>query len=167
MGGRGVIHVCYSNRLEELAAALADDLALARRGGGGPGACDPLAPLTVVVPNQMVAAYTRREVARRLGIAANLRFPHLDRFLADLCHAGRPWRVLDRRLLQVLILALFEDGELHPELGQVRDYIGARDGAGELRRVQLAGELADVLLDYAMSRPEMMTAWAGLEGERR
>jgi len=155
-----VLHVLYSNRFEELVAALADDLAQTRRRGG----VDPLAPQTIVVPNQMVAAYARRGVARRLGIAANLRFPHLDRFLAELVRAGRPWRVLDRHFLQILILALFEDGDgLHQELAPVRDYIGARDGAGELRRVQLAGELADLLLDYAMSRPDMVAAWSGVD----
>ncbi len=155
-----MLHLLYSNRFEELVAALADDLAQARRGEG----VDPLAPQVVVVPNQMVAAYARREVARRLGIAANLRFPHLDRFLAELVQVGRPWRVLDRHFLQVLILALFEDGDgLHPELAPVRDYIGGRDGAGELRRVQLAGELADLLLDYAMSRPDMVATWSGVD----
>ena len=147
----------YSNRFEELVAALADDLALARRGGS----VDPLAPLAVVVPNLMVAAYARREVARRSGIAANLRFPFLDRFLADVGRGDRPWRVLDRRTLQALILAVLDDRRrlAHAELAPVRDYAGARDEAGEVRRVQLAGELAGLFLDYTLSRPEMIAAW--------
>jgi exodeoxyribonuclease V gamma subunit len=161
-----VLHVLYSNRFEELVSALADDLAQARRGG----AIDPLAPLDVVVPSQMVAAYARREVARQSGIAANLRFPFLDRFLADLCQAGRPWRVLDRRLLQVLILALLAEagdgaGRWHRDLAPVRDYVGAGSGPAEVRRVQLAGELADLFLGYAMSRPEMVAGWADGRGE--
>jgi exodeoxyribonuclease V gamma subunit len=157
-----MLHILHSNRYEELVSALADDLAMARRGAG----VDPLAPMVVAVPNQMVAAYARREVARRSGIAANLRLPHLDRFLIDLCEAGRPWRVLDRRLVQILLLALFDDDRgLHSELAPVRDYVGARDRGGELRRVQLAGELADVLLDYALSRPEMVAGWLARGGE--
>jgi exodeoxyribonuclease V gamma subunit len=148
-----VLQVVYSNRFEELVAALADDVALARR-----GAADPLAPLSVVVPNQMVGAYVRREVARRNGIAANLRFPFLDHFLAELCEAGRPWRVLDRPALQVLLLTLLDEEErlAGDELAPVRDYAGARDGAGEVRRVQLAGELARLFLDHSLARPEVM-----------
>lgn len=169
-----MLHLLYSNRFEELAAALGEDLAAARAGG----ALDLFAPQVVVVPNAMVGSALKLALARRHGIAANLQFPFFDGFVADLVTRARPtWRVLDRPLIQSLLVSLLDDPTrlAGDDLGPVRSYLAAADGeggggagaggsaTGEVRRVQLAGELASLFLEYSRTRPEMMAAW--LRGE--
>src|SRR5690606_34582496 len=154
-----VLHLTYSNRFEALVDALADDLAAARDGG----ALDLFTPATVIVPGGVVAAAVRLGVARRSGIAAHIRFPFLEGFLASLVERARPgWRVLHRRLLQSLLLSLLSDPArlAGDELAPVRDYAGGDGAGGEVRRAQLAGELAGLFLEYSLSRPEMIAAWA-------
>src|SRR5690606_37382583 len=100
---------------------------------------------------------------RRSGIAAHIRFPFLEGFLASLVERARPgWRVLHRRLLQSLLLSLLSDPArlAGDELAPVRDYAGGDGAGGEVRRAQLAGELAGLCLEYSLSRPEMIAAWA-------
>jgi len=86
-------------------------------------------------------------------IAANLRFPFLDRFL-DRALRARPALPGARPApVQLLILALFDDaGRGHPTWPRCATNLGARDGPGQVRRVQLAGELAELFLAYTMSR---------------
>src|SRR5688500_5712015 len=95
-----MLRVTYSHRLEELVAARAEELAAAR----GDGSLTPFDPVTIVVPHRAVAAYVERGLARALGVAANLRFPFLDSFLAAAAAGARPdARVIDRPLLAVLV----------------------------------------------------------------
>ena len=60
------MRIVHSNRLEALAATLAD---LMRADPG-----DPLAPERIVVPHRTVGRWLSLELARGLGIAANLKF---------------------------------------------------------------------------------------------
>ena len=84
-----MLHLTYSNRLEVLAAPLAARIAAAQDH-------DPLTPIHLVVPNRAVEQFVRFRVAEQLGVAANLRFSLLRRFLADLCTgADRQVRILD------------------------------------------------------------------------
>jgi len=153
-----VMHLVHGNRFEELAARLADDLAAARRSG----AIDLYTPAVIAVPGALVAGGLRVALARRLGIAANLRFPTLDQLLADLVARARPdWLVLERRMVQSLLVALLCDDErlAGEELAPVRRYVSS-GAAVEVRRVQLAGELAGLFMDYAQTRPEMVAGWS-------
>ncbi len=153
-----VMHLVHGNRFEELAARLADDLAAARRSG----AIDLYTPAVIAVPGALVAGGLRVALARRLGIAANLRFPTLDQLLADLVARARPdWLVLERRMVQSLLVALLGDDErlAGEELAPVRRYVSS-GAAREVRRVQLAGELAGLFIDYAQTRPEMVAGWS-------
>src|SRR5688500_19291995 len=96
------MHLVYGNRMEELASALAEQIAAER--------VDLFTTATVVVPNGMVAAYVRLALARRLGIAANLRLLYLEPFLTDLVRRARPdWVVLDRRMMQARLVGLLSD----------------------------------------------------------
>ena len=158
-----MLHLVHGNRFEELAAELADDLAAARRGG----ASDLYTPVVIAVPGGLVAGGLRLALARRLTIAANLRFPSLEALLAEIVLRARPdWLVLERRMLQSLLVALLGDDERldGDELAPVRRYVAA-GAAREVRRVQLAGELARLFMDYALTRPEMVAGWSRGEGE--
>lgn len=153
-----MIRLVYSNRTEQLLAALAADLD-ARAAAGAP----LLEPTEIVVPNRNMETFVRLGLAQARGIAANLRFRRLERFVNDLvAEAGGTRRVVDRDVLEAWILAVLLDDEAlsAPDLAPVKAYVEREEGGGELRRVQLAGRLAGLFQDYAFSRADLLRAWA-------
>jgi exodeoxyribonuclease V gamma subunit len=152
-----MIHLRYSNRTEELLRALAADLS---QGRGG-----LFEPVPLVVPNPQVETYVKLGVARENGIAANLETRYLREHLASVVKASAPDVVLvDRGLIEGELLALFHDERrLAPEdLAPARAWLAAggdADDARDLRRAQLAAELARLFDDYAFARPELLRAW--------
>ncbi|HXW85366.1 MAG TPA: exodeoxyribonuclease V subunit gamma, partial [Candidatus Binataceae bacterium] len=72
-----VIRLHYSNQLERLVEPLARSIDLAQR-------ARPLEPVTIVVPNRALEQFIKYRVAEQLGVAANLRFPFLRGYLAEL-----------------------------------------------------------------------------------
>lgn len=152
-----VFRLTYANRFEELARTLARDVSEGRAG-------DPLGPVDVIVPNQAVAAYLKLAIARTAGVAANLRFPFLESYLDGIVHAAAPdARVLDRPRLHAHLCHLLTDPDLiaDPALAPVRAYLGDTSGsdAADLRRFQLAGQLATLLVEYHLARPDLMSSW--------
>jgi len=146
-----MIRLCYSNRTEVLLERLAENISAQRARDG------VWTAVQVVVPNAQVEAYLRQALARRLGIAANLRFRFLDglyRFSLP-----SPLRLLDRGVLQGALLACFQDPDVlnQDHLSSVRAYLQG-DTSG-LRAVQLSGELARLFEEYALSRPQWIKAW--------
>ena len=158
-----MIHLCYSNRSEELLAALAETLAAAR---AQPGA-SLFQPTHLVVPNRNVETYVKLGLARALGIAANIETRLLRGFFAQVVRDSfTDVELCDRPHIQGELLGLLhDDGFLAaPDLEPVRAYIymgtaGTAPDAVDLRRCQLSAELAALFDDYAFSRPEMLAAW--------
>ncbi len=149
-----MLRINYSNRIDRLVDALVD--------GVGDRSADPLAPVTVVVPNQHVATFLKYAIARRTGIAANFEFPFLDSFLAA-C-VGDDRRALDRARMHALLCNVLDDDDVlaRDDVAPVRHYIDAgRDSDDEwaLRRFQLAGHLADLFTEYSLARPDLLAAW--------
>ena len=98
-----MLRLVYSNRTEELLDALAEALRAERAAGA-----HPLAPVDVVVPNRNMEQYVRLGLAERLGVAANLRFRRLERFVADLVATSEPGsRLVDADALTGGVLAGF------------------------------------------------------------
>ncbi|RYE92834.1 MAG: hypothetical protein EOO75_05765, partial [Myxococcales bacterium] len=158
-----MLHLVYSNFLEELTEALAERLAERRQ---RPGA-SLFDTLHLVTPNRHIDAHARAALARRHGIAFNLTTWPLDDLLPGLLEAsGRPWRLLDLVALRGMLLgALLDGGGDDDELAPVSDYVrggaqrGHREDAAELRKFQLATELAQVFADYGRSSPDLLAAW--------
>ncbi|MBI3723258.1 exodeoxyribonuclease V subunit gamma [bacterium] len=153
-----MLEVQLSNSLEALAGILAERL---RSSGKG-----IFEATTIVVPNATVRTYAQLEIARRLGIAANLDFVFLQSFFAGLVpDAEREgFGILDRDVLRSLLLGLLADEALlaKPVLGPVRDYLfaaGTDPDVVDRRRFQLAGQIARLFDDYALTRPELVEAW--------
>jgi len=155
-----MIRLTYSNRTEKLLDALASDLSAAAAAGRS-----PFEPVRIVVPNRNVETWLRHGLARRLGIAANLDVQQLRRFVGGLLHDALPGtRLVDGDMLLDLVLSclLDEDRMRQPAFARLRSYLhAAGDGAEalELRRFQLASELARLFDEYGHSRPEMVGAW--------
>ncbi len=147
------LHLHLSNRIEILVGELAE---VVRMPAGS-----VLAPETIVVQSAGMSRWLSQELAIRLGICANVRFPFLQRFVNDLLTAVLPeakhtpafvqeamaWRIF--RLLPPLIdLPAFEE---------VRIYI-----SGELsdwKRYQLACRIAHVFDRYLANRQAMILEW--------
>ncbi len=152
-----MIRLTYAHRWTMLVDALAEHLSDVRSLWG------PLTPVTVVVPHQLAGAYLKIQLADRLGIAANLRFAHFRPYIAHCYEVTGELRLLTPPRLSHLLLTELDniDGQ---ELTPVARYLNA-DGPAERRRAQLAANLSRLYDEYAVSRPEMLRAWA--DGEAR
>lgn len=191
----------YSNRLENLIDALAamvvggrdlwytgqfdspaemlGEVAARRPLAAG---LDPLESVHVVVPNWNLQRHLQFELARRLGVAANLEFDRLRRFLSGCLpdhlpnerggddDETAPFRVLNGEMLHSGIFELLGRPEIleGAALAPVREYLGdgpareqeaGRDEERVVRRFQLAERLASLFEDYAYARPEMVEEW--------
>ncbi|HVU51418.1 MAG TPA: exodeoxyribonuclease V subunit gamma, partial [Polyangia bacterium] len=152
-----MIHLRYSNRTEELLRALAEDVR-ERRGG-------LFEAVPLVVPNPQIETYVKLGVARANGIAAHLETRYLREHLASIVQASAPDVVLvDRALVEGELLALFHDEErlAVADLAPARAWLaagGAASDALDLRRAQLAAELARLFDDYTFARPDLLGAW--------
>ncbi len=146
-----MLHLIYSNRVDELAGALCGGVDAGRAG-------DPFVSVNIIVPDATVATYLKVTMARERGIAANLRFPFLETYLARRATAAGA-RVLDRDQLHALLIGQLGRDELVDQLPPVRAYLDADPAAIGLRRFQLAGELATLLSEYRLSRPDLVAAW--------
>ena len=141
------------NRLERLSGALAESLR------------DPLpSPLEeecLVVQSDGMSRWVSMELARLLGVAANLRFFYPNGFV-DFIHrrvfeeALTP-ACLDRETLTWRILALLPALSREEAFRPIRHYI---EGDGDpLKRLQLADQIADTLDQYMLYRPDWIIRW--------
>jgi exodeoxyribonuclease V gamma subunit len=161
-----MIRLVHANRLEDLAGALAEALT------------DPqlssLQPIEIVVPHPTWASWLKMALARRMGIAANLRFDSLHGFLrrvVDPDPRDRPSRPSDRRIeiagadvIETLILSILSDEARldAPALQPVKSYVraaGDDEDLCDLRRVQLAEQLARLFDDYLYTRRDIVRAF--------
>src|SRR5208283_5889197 len=153
-----MIRLYYSNRLENLIAPLAGAVAAHQRG-------EPLEPVAIVVPNRIVEQFVRYRLAESIGVAANLKFPFLRSYLAELLQTtDKNLKILDTDELQLVLFECLrspshrEDANLKP----VRDYIQAgskTDADVELRTLLLAAQLARLFREYSISRRRMIRRW--------
>ena len=148
-----MIDLHFSNRSEGLLRALALDIAHSR--------FEPeraWEPVHVVFPNPSVRQFVLRRLAEPFQVLANVRTSHLEAFWRQFLPPDL--RLLDRRTLQGILLALLADAEVlrQPELAPVRSYL--EGPAKGLKTLQLAAELARLFEAYQLGRPEWATAWA-------
>jgi len=153
-----MIRLHYANRLENLIAPLADAVAAQQR-------ARPLERVTIVVPNRVIEHFLKHRVSEAIGIAANLEFPFLRRFLAKVIEESDPKiRILD---VEELESVLFESLR-----AAIRDNTSAfraprayiETGAGtevekEVRTFRLARQLARLFREYSITRRSMLQKW--------
>ena len=142
-----------SNRLEALAGKLEETLRV-------PPA-SPLAPEIILVQSRGMERWLSLELARRLGICANIRFPFPNHFVEDVFRAvvpdlpGSPAfdpEVLAWRVMGLLPRCLGGEG-----FEPLRAYL-ADDGRG-LKRWQFSRIVARLFDQYLVYRPEMVLGW--------
>ena len=142
-----------SNQLETLADQLADRMR-------SPLA-SPLLPEFIVVRHRGVERWLRLELARRLGISANLQFFFPEEISHELFRTVTPDAPLESaarrdtlvwRIVQSLPALLDRRG-----FDPVRHYLGQQPDPRKL--VQLASRLAQLFEQYLIYRPEMVLDW--------
>ena len=72
-----MIHLHYSNRLEELIDPLGSFV-------HGDQLRDPLEPVTIIVPSRAIEEFLKLRLSDREGVAANFKFPFLRGYLANI-----------------------------------------------------------------------------------
>ena len=153
-----MIRLHYSNRLENLIAPLAGAVAAHQRR-------EPLDPVPIVVPNRVVEQFVRYRLAESIGVAANLKFPFLRNYLAELLQStDKNLKILDAADLQLILFECLRSSSHRddPELKPTRDYIQAgskTDADVELRTILLAAQLARLFREYSISRRRMIANW--------
>ncbi len=165
-----MVHLHYSNRLEELIAPLARTLSAQQRN-------DPLARAVIVVPNRIIEEFLKLRLAQVSGVAANIEFPFLRRYLAQVVAAADPAAaILEADELELVIFECLRAGvdSGDPELRAVADYAAAgsqRPADRELRLFELSVRSAHLFREYSISRAAMLGRWRegaapGLESMR-
>ena len=154
-----MIRLHYSNRLENLIAPLASAVAEHQRR-------EPLEPVSIVVPNRVVEQFVRYRLAESIGVAANLKFPFLRNYLADLLQSTeKNLKILDAEELQLVLFECLRSRSHrdNSNLKPARDYIEAgskTDADVELRTILLAAQLARLFREYSISRRHMIKKWS-------
>ena len=142
----------HSNRMEALAAGLV------RLMRADPG--DPFAPERVVVPHPTIGRWLSLELARGLGIAANVRIEQPAEFAWSLMREALP--DLPRESAYTPARLRWRIHDLLPELAEgpdgqaVRGYLGDGDPR---KRFELADRLARVFDRCLLYRPDWIREW--------
>ncbi len=152
------LNVYRSNRMEDLAAALAASLS-------GPGAmpADPMTPVEIVVGSRGMERWLRHQLADRLGICSNVQFPFLagtlGKAVSGLVGQGAGGEGADRWRPDALVWALLEviPGVLEGAVAgdpfrPLRDYLKQPGGTVGQRQYGLVRQIADMFDKYVLFR---------------
>ncbi|MEO6776779.1 MAG: exodeoxyribonuclease V subunit gamma [Kofleriaceae bacterium] len=148
-----MLRAVHGNRVEGLLEALLATLPPA----------DPFAPATIVVGSHLVARWLNREIALARGIAAGLDLVTFDAFVERTWSAGATVGAIDRTQLAAALASVVADGDVVGRLPAVAAYLRAAPAPGDRagpRRVQLAEHLANLVWQYALTRPDWMAAFS-------
>jgi exodeoxyribonuclease V gamma subunit len=127
------------------------------------GGADPFAPEVVAVPTRGIERWVTQQLAMRLGICANVRFPSPRAIVVDAVARASgieseddPWRPSRAAwtLAEVIDAYVEEDW-----LATVRRHL-ERAPEPQGRRLGIARRLAALFDSYARHRPDMAAAWA-------
>lgn len=142
-----------SNRVERLVDALAKVLEKPLS--------SPLVPEMILVQSRGMERYLSMQLAQRLGIWANCRFPFPNAFLEELFKRVLPAAVRDSRFVpEVLtwrIMKALSSFIREPGFESIRLYIEGEDEG--LKRLQLSAAIADAFDQYLLFRPDMISRW--------
>jgi exodeoxyribonuclease V gamma subunit len=153
-----MVHLHYSNRLEDLVIPLARTLAAQQ-------SRDPLTRAVIIVPNRIIEEFLKLRLAEISGVAANLEFPFLRRYLGRMVAAADPSAaLLEADELELIIFECLRSGleANEPELSAVADYVdsGSKRAADrEMRLFELSARTAHLFREYSISRPALLARW--------
>lgn len=154
MPGRPDFRLYHSNALDVLAELLARELRQPVPGRA------LLTPDVVLIPQVAMRRWLQSTLARRHGIAANLRFLTPGEFVRDALDANVPGASedLDAAAMQWRLYAQLSDPALlgGRALAPLREYVGVGD---PLKPWALAGELSGIFEKYQAWRRDWLLSW--------
>ncbi|RJR42707.1 MAG: exodeoxyribonuclease V subunit gamma [Desulfobacteraceae bacterium] len=121
----------------------------------------PLVPEVIVVQSRGMERYLSMQLAQRLGIWANCRFPFPNALLEELFERVLPSAgedapfvpdILSWRIMEALPSLIREPG-----FESIRLYLEGEDEC--LKSLQLSSAIADIFDQYLLFRPEMILRW--------
>lgn len=146
-----VIH--QSNHVESLAEALSNELSAYNR--------DPLLPVTIVVQSRGMERWLSIELAQRMGLIANARFPFPNTILSEIFTAVTPdaaqSNLFDSDSLTFRAIKTLQGCLDEEAFAPLQEYISRSDD--DLRRFQLCQKIAGMYDQLATFRPEQIRAW--------
>src|SRR5258708_36207649 len=126
----------------------------------------PRAPLSIIVPSRVVEQFVKNRLAESLGVAANLKFPFLRGYLAEILEAADPnLKILDARDnpndLQLILFECLRSSAHRddPGLKPAQNYIQSGSKTGndiELRTLMLSPQLARLFRQDSISPQSML-----------
>jgi len=154
-----VLRLIRSHSIEDLAGALAADLAASRPP-------DPIQPQQVLVSTNAMGRWLALAISERLGICAGIDFDfggrHLRRLLRDLAaqpEGPDPWDPETLRWRLAAVLDGLPDTAPWQPLRQLWQRPDLPAGQLDGRRLQLLLALADTLDQYGLYRPGPLRRW--------
>ena len=156
--GRG-LHLYTSNRLENLADALSENI---RQACGS-----ALAPEIIMVQSKGMQKWLSLKLAQKNGICANCHFPFPNTLVQRLFSVSSENQVkpllFERDVMAFRIMLILPEMVHIPVFSPLKNYLG--DDTFSLKSYQLSRHLADLLDQYTIYRPDMITGWEkGEEG---
>ena len=130
--------------------------------------CTPFTKEIIVVQSKGMQRWLSMELARRIGVWANCEFPFPNKIVEELfssllpdCPAASP--AFNPEVLTWRLMGLLRDSIGRPGFQEISGFLSDdRDG---LKRMQLAGRIADTFDRYTVYRPELILSWErGEEG---
>lgn len=121
---------------------------------------DPFTPSTVIVQSYGTGQWLKLQLAKSLGISANLDCILPARFIWSLYRSllGQDKQSpLDKDLLTWRLMCILPKQDA-PEFETIRNYLNT-PGDRDLRTFQLAGKIAGLFDQYLVYRPEWILAW--------
>ena len=153
-------HVFFSDRIEDLAAKLMEDLKSRKRE-------DPFVFPKIVTPNPNVGKYLRIEVfSKEAEFCAGVDYPLLRGFLVEQMNLAlkKPVELVPDRAYANAIAGILLNDTQTEELKPFRDYVGEiKNGVLEQKQAQMLWQLSDKLAglldDYEIHRPDVVENW--------
>jgi exodeoxyribonuclease V gamma subunit len=154
-----MLHICRSNRVESLLQRLAERIAARPL-------TSPLRPEVVVTPSPAMARWVNLQLAARHGVAANYQYPLPASFvwqlartlLGDLPETDP----LAPDIMTWKVYALLPELIAGSAFSTISHYL--RQDADGLKRLQLAGRIAEVFDRYQFYRPQLLRDWSAGKG---
>lgn len=147
-----MLHLHRSNRLENLAGALAAQLRAPVAG--------PLSPELIVVQSLGMRRWLQHALAEQIGVAMNIAFPFPTELLHRACNAAlgenEAAHLFDREVLPWRVLRELPELLASEEATTLAHYVGS-GGSNGLKSWQLAERIAGVFDRYVAHRPSLLT----------
>lgn len=149
-----MLHIIHSNRAERLLTILLDSSSSRPPTG--------LEPELVLVPGVGMSRWLTYEIARRRGIACNIRFGYLAGYVWELFSSLVPdipaESPFDIEVMAWRLFGLFRDLPAGPSYSSLRAYLEKGDPRSHMA---LARKIAGVFSQYLVYRPDWLETWRG------